>query len=832
MLGNRKFAAVVWMIASIGVTACDSDSVSLGPGYDIPGLNDCATPGEFACTGDIVVVCKEGRYVKAGVTEYCRNGTYHHCTNGELEKQYCRICGTIDEKVRCLECQNEDDCNGNACVGGLCSGDKVWCHSTCTVVGELTCDGAGYRTCMESEGCLYWSDITLCKGGEKCNAGICGKNDEPCSNACEAGKHQCAGDAANQECKDTNNDGCTEWAAAVPCDEGEVCSDGNCIDNSGPCSNACAAGAKQCTANIAQECKDTNGDGCTEWENIKTCEIGESCSGGECIPDTDPCSNACNSGDKQCSGNTVQECKDTNGDGCTEWSNVQDCTGGQVCSQGSCQNSCSNACAAGAKQCAGNEAQECKDTNGDGCTEWSTVKTCSNGETCSAGSCIQTAVNVPVRYLATDLHSPITPYVVTQMKNIAAKSSNKRSNVFMKIGDSHYDYDFDGQFMKCFSNATSAAVTLDGRTELQAVIDAFQSTTDSFNRNSEAAEGGMATRYSFLGSPTHLSAEISAMMPRFAFFGHGSNDMGNGSYCHTDLTCPSGVNGYAWALQDYYRQINKVMDQLVGEGIIPLISGITPRNDKPSNINYIGGGPIASTSDYPTHMVSAFNAVTRGNAEAMQVPFFNVHKAVVNLSNNGLRDDNMHTSVNGSACNFTASGLQYGANQRNLGSIQMLNKAWNVVVNNQAAPDNTGMPFEGSGSSADPYIVSSIPFTHSANTKTGGANLISAYAGKCPNYSECGNEYYYKMVLNERKRLRMFAVSATGVDADIQILREQKTADACIARNDIMVQGTFAAGTYYITVDSYCTNGSPTPGKYLLGIVECDSDDNNCNTAY
>ena len=88
------------------------------------------------------------------------------------------------------------------------------------------------------------------------------------------------------------------------------------------------------------------------------------------------------------------------------------------------------------------------------------------------------------------------------------------------------------------------------------------------------------------------------------------------------------------------------------------------------------------------------------------------------------------------------------------------------------------------------------------------------------------------MVLNERKRLRMFAVSATNVDADIHILRGQATAAACIARSDIMIQGTFAAGTYYISVDSYCTNGTPTPGKYLLGIVECDSDDNNCNPEF
>ena len=60
MFCNRKSTAVVWMIALFGVNACESDSVMMGPGYDIPSVQDCSVPGELACSGDIVVVCKNG----------------------------------------------------------------------------------------------------------------------------------------------------------------------------------------------------------------------------------------------------------------------------------------------------------------------------------------------------------------------------------------------------------------------------------------------------------------------------------------------------------------------------------------------------------------------------------------------------------------------------------------------------------------------------------------------------------------------------------------------------------------------------------------------------
>ena len=842
---NRTIAWVIFCTGFVCACSDDSEFVVYQPSYwvnceteaDCPDgmkclnnlcakLPDTCESGTMSCANRLLYKCENGNWRSETICEYACNDTADGCQPPPEVAE-------PETGSACAE--GSLQCNGNAIE--ICSGGKWTLQNTCTTgcsETTLSCNPSTDGKCTDGEYQCNGNALEICSGGEwtiqtTCAAGCSNSacNPEP---ECESGAKRCldnvisACEAGHWVTQSTCENGCREDAGEYVC-------------------NSCAAGSVKCAENKVTQC-----DGGV-WKDVQTCENGCAEDGISCAVPPEckdgkvvcadgvkrtcvdghfnsgtPCEYGCRAGGSDCAicAASALRCSDTK---------LEVCGGGSWVSATTCPYGCNatadgcNACKSGTTRCKNDKKSTC--TNG----SWGTESACANGCNDAGTDCASANQMVATRYLETDIHSPITPYVAKQMRDIAAKSSNKRANVFMKIGDSHYNYSFDGRFMKCFSNATSQKVSLDGRTELQAAIDAFQSVTDSFNRDSEAAVGGMSTRYSFNGTPTHLTSEINAMKPRFAFFGHGSNDMGNGSYCHTGTTCPSGVQGYAWALQDYYRQIDKTMNQLISEGIVPLISGVAPRNDKPSNINYIGGGAIASTSDYPTHMVAAFNAVSRGSAEALQVPFFNVHRAIYSLSNNGLSSDNMHTSYSGSPCDFTANGLKYGAHQRNLGSIQMLSKAWNVVVNNADAPDKVGKTFEGSGTASSPYLVSSIPFTHSQNTSTGGSNVISSYNG-CSTASECGNEFYYKMTLDSTKRLRLFALSASGVDVDIQIMRANATAAACVARDDIMVQGTFAKGTYYISVDSYCNSGKATPGKYLLGIVECDTDDNNCNKSY
>ena len=209
---------------------------------------------------------------------------------------------------------------------------------------------------------------------------------------------------------------------------------------------------------------------------------------------------------------------------------------------------------------------------------------------------------------------------------------------------------------------------------------------------------------------------------------------------------------------------------------------------------------------------------------------FDTYNAFINLPNHGLTTDNIHESTNGSPCDFTSSGLKSGANVRNLGLIQALNTSWQTVVNGKDAPDKIEEAFAGSGSSSDPFIISSIPFTHSADTSKSSNKGISVYSA-CSDTKEGGPEYYYKLVLTEKTRLKMFAASASGVDVDIHVMKDKISADACKARADILLMGYLDAGTYYIAVDSYIESASYQPGPYLLGIVKCLSDDKRCDEA-
>ena len=186
------------------------------------------------------------------------------------------------------------------------------------------------------------------------------------------------------------------------------------------CSNQCAkSGEKECYQYqnkwYVRECKDTNSDGCLEWENIAFCSYG--CENGECkscVPDCtnkecgdDGCGGSC--GDcktppsNECQGNILYEyLPDGTCDSnfrCKYTYKTTTCQYG--CSNGKCNN-CQPACAGkncGPDGCGGSCGQcsslefcningicECKYTscNGKCCNQY---EKCYNGSCCSS-SCL------------------------------------------------------------------------------------------------------------------------------------------------------------------------------------------------------------------------------------------------------------------------------------------------------------------------------------------------------------------------------------------------------------------------------------------------------------
>lgn len=148
------------------------------------------------------------------------------------------------------------------------------------------------------------------------------------------------------------------------------------------CTDACTAGAKQCSGNGVQTCQ-KGSNGCTAWSSVSACASNQKCENGACVAS---CSNACAEGAKQCSGNGVQTCQ-KGSNGCTVWSSPVDC-GSQVCDKGACVTTCTNGCEAdGMRECSGDGYRVCGEHDGDGCLEWSEVTACSDTQVCVNGAC-------------------------------------------------------------------------------------------------------------------------------------------------------------------------------------------------------------------------------------------------------------------------------------------------------------------------------------------------------------------------------------------------------------------------------------------------------------
>lgn len=628
--------------------------------------------------------------------------------------------------------------------------------------------------------------------------------------SCVDGKRVCTLEGDVMICGDFNGDGCTEWSN-IPCDRLAGCENGFCADDQssgnteeGECQDSCAPENSYTCGTTADGksgirlCTDLNGDGCLEWSSVTACPEGQVCSGGKCA-----CTDQCTSGATECggaNGASLRTCEDTNLDGCFEWSAFQVCDG--KCVEGACQ--CEHQCAPEASVCAENGYQLCM-TNAHGCRKWSAVIPCENG--CANGQCKSAAVMKPTRYPGDTILSPVTAYSVEKMKAIAANQTRDATH-FMKVGDSHM---YSGSvFMYCFSKTgAKGGMNLNGETSLQDVIDTFQSSGfDSFHRDSVAAVLGKTAYWAVSGG--YITQEMNASNPRFAFYGYGTNDMGWFGYTKPE----SGSGGYFNTLEWYYQNVLKGAKTMMSAGVIPLFIGTGYRTDKPS---------VANAGLLPIHWVKTFDAVARGIAEAYQVPYYNLALSQMPLSSSGygLGGDGIHHKAVGKGCDFTSNGLTGGANIRNHYAIQMLDRAWRALIKGEEAPDPV-IEFEGDGSADAPWIISSLPYTHSANTANGHRRFTTY---NCSTTSEEGPEFYYRLTLDSPKKIRAFALSSTGsVDVDIHLLRALD-ASQCMARGNRWVEASLSQGTYYFVVDTYTTTSA---GEYLFGIVVCDDDDAYC----
>jgi GDSL-like Lipase/Acylhydrolase family len=220
-----------------------------------------------------------------------------------------------------------------------------------------------------------------------------------------------------------------------------------------------------------------------------------------------------------------------------------------------------------------------------------------------------------------------------------------RPNVFSKLGDSITE---SASFFRDIGRGWHDLV---GYTSLAPTVSFFRAYrfpdgNNSFDRPGLCAMGNWLVGAPLSGSPeSFLSQEFRSAMPAYALVLFGTNDVDRSTVAafRTNLTA--------------------LVDAIEANGTVAIMSTIPDRNDRPT--------ALAN--------VMAFNQVIRDIAGARHAPYIDLWRTLLALPDHGIGPDGIHPSIylrrgDPQSAVFSAEGLQYGYNVRNLISLVALDK--------------------------------------------------------------------------------------------------------------------------------------------------------------
>jgi hypothetical protein len=391
--------------------ACDPDGGCLSVTNEAPCSDgNVCTQGDLCADG----VCGAGEPLNCDDANVCNGAescdTQMGCVTGEMlicdDGDPCNGTETCEPDTGCMAGVGGSCDDGNPCTDDACAGDEGCIHTP----NQADCDDG--NQCTTSEHCEAGKCVST--GSLDCS------DDNPCTDdSCEA-KNGCVSTLNSAPCDDddlcTVGDHCQLGeciaSGALPCSDGNSCTDDSCNPNTG-----C-----QFLAN-ANGCDD--GNGCTEEDVCKggwcsgvavICNDGNPCTDDLCdidlgcvsqandasCEDGDPCSvnDYCQAG--ECKPGTPADCDDANpctddscsGQGCVYIANNGNCDDGNACTNG-------DYCLAA--ECLAGEAVVCNDGNvctDDSCNTDFGCETapnvvpcddgdlCTNDDLCAAGECV------------------------------------------------------------------------------------------------------------------------------------------------------------------------------------------------------------------------------------------------------------------------------------------------------------------------------------------------------------------------------------------------------------------------------------------------------------
>jgi hypothetical protein len=255
------------------------------------------------------------------------------------------------------------------------------------------------------------------------------------------------------------------------------------------------------------------------------------------------------------------------------------------------------------------------------------------------------AASDPAGLWASPALPPFDAATVAHVRDLQAHgvAAGARDGVFAKVGDS---ITASSSFLVALGEGP---VALDSYKALSATIGFFTATSlsdasNAFTRTSLCAIGGSSTADA-LKAPSPLNAELSALHPAYAIVMYGTNDLGERP------------------VDAFVANMNVILDRIEAAQTVPIMSTIPPRTD------YADAEPLVTT----------FNAAIRNLAASRHEPLVDLYVGLTTLPSRGLSIDGVHPSVppgdgGSEATDFTAAGLQYGYDVRNLLTLQVLDR--------------------------------------------------------------------------------------------------------------------------------------------------------------
>jgi hypothetical protein len=416
-----------------------------------------------------------------------------------------------------------------------------------------------------------------------------------------------------------------------------------------------------------------------------------------------------------------------------------------------------------------------------------------DGEECSAFC-------GPARYPGDTVHSPLPCVLAERLRAFRAAHPERDGAVFMKVGDS---ISATHEFLHCFE---TEALELEqtGHEHLAAAHRHFRAgrigETTPYDRQSLAAEVGQTASWALEGAPSPFAKEASATNAAYSLIMFGTNDMNYRG------AAASPLEKFPWMA----RHLRAVVDESLEQGVLPVLYAIPP---------YRGLEPLV------TYLTPSYNAIVRALAESRQIPLVDYYTPMLALPDAGLRDDGVHPSADYvRLCNFDEEGLRYGYNLRNLLTLEVLDRLWQVTrahdpVLGLEAPSLP--PLAGTGSLERPFVVpaSDLPFADLRLPTTGGAE--AALAGGCETEGTT-RRVAFRISLAEDTPLRVLAIGFGGAAVRL-VVDSAAPAPACPAEA-ALISGQLAAGVHDLVVEA----AVPVGGEALLLLAPCHADDPRC----